>query len=725
MRSIRNKLGEVSINVKLSAVNYDIIIFTETWLNIDISSTEIGLEDYIVYRDDRNATVASRGGGVMVAVSKRLNSSMCKVLNDDVTIFDQLFIKIKHKNRSTIVRAVYIPPTYDINVYQDHIMYVEDLTNYYKDCNFIMMGDYNLAEVKWCNNSFSFNNKTTSYTKNCCNILVNAFKNFNMLQYNGNINISDNVLDLVFSNKKSNIYKCSDELTKIDNFHPALYCEIECSNFYNNNDEYLKYDFCKYNFKKCNFIKINSQLDSIDWDIIFNELNVIDATQIFYNILYKIINDNVPKFRFKKSLFPVWFSNELKALIFNKKIMHRKYKKIKSINKEKSYEYYLEFCSIRNKCKLESDRCYKAYTDNMQKNIKKCPRTFWDFIDNKRTSREFPNVMGLNDITANNAFDISNLFAKYFGSVYTDNFKEINSNNNTNSYSEYKSFINEFIKIDSIDETFFDITVKEIENSIKLLKNSSGIGPDGVPAIFIKGCCSTIIKPLFILFNLSLRTSMNHPFWKSAYITPYFKYKGSQQMVDNYRPVAIMSAIPKMLDSIFCNKLKSLIGSLISDRQHGFMSGRSTVTNLTIFTNYLFSSIKNKSQVDAIYLDFKKAFDLVDHEVMLLKMKGYGFPHKFINWLSDYLTNRTLNVNINGTISDPFVAGSGVPQGSHLGPILFLIFINDITEFIKFSQILLFADDIKLFRKIDDHADYVNLQSDLNNIKKWCSLNTI
>ena len=171
-------------------------------------------------------------------------------------------------------------------------------------------------------------------------------------------------------------------------------------------------------------------------------------------------------------------------------------------------------------------------------------------------------------------------------------------------------------------------------------------------------------------------------------------------MIDNYRPVAIMSAIPKMLDSIFCNKLKSLIGNLISDQQHGFMNGRSTVTNLSIFTNYLFSCIKIKSQIDTIYLDFKKAFDLVSHEVLLLKMKGYGFPRIFINWLSDYLTNRTLNVNINGTISDPFIAGSGVPHGSHLVPILFLLFINDIVEFIKFSQILLFADDINCLIKL-------------------------
>ena len=126
-----------------------------------------------------------------------------------------------------------------------------------------------------------------------------------------------------------------------------------------------------------------------------------------------------------------------------------------------------------------------------------------------------------------------------------------------------------------------------------------------------------------------------------------------------------------------------------------------------------------------MYLDFRKAFDLVDHEVMLLKMKGYGFPHNFINWLSDYLTNRTLNVNINGTLSDPFVAGSGVPQGSYLGPILFLIFIDDIVKFIKISQILLFADDIKLFNKIDNYADHVHLQSDLKNITKWCSLNKL
>ena len=248
----------------------------------------------------------------MIAVSKKLKSSMCKILNNDDMIFEQLFVIIKHNNCSTIVGAVYIPPTYDINIYQDHIMYMEDLTNYYKNCNFIIMGDFNLAEVSWSNNIFSFNNKTTSFTRNCCNILVNTYKNFNMLQFNEKINVCDNVLDLVFSNNTSKIYLSTDVLTNVYVFHPALFCEIDCKNFYNNSVDFLNYDFCKHNFKKCDFIKINSQLNTVDWDMVFDDLNVIDATCKFYNILHKIIDENVPKHKLKKSFSQFGSQSNLK-----------------------------------------------------------------------------------------------------------------------------------------------------------------------------------------------------------------------------------------------------------------------------------------------------------------------------------------------------------------------------------------------------------------------------
>ena len=143
------------------------------------------------------------------------------------------------------------------------------------------------------------------------------------------------------------------------------------------------------------------------------------------------------------------------------------------------------------------------------------------------------------------------------------------------------------------------------------------------------------------------------------------------------------------------NKILKICLETITEKQHGFVPGRSTITNLTLFTNSIFSSFNRNNQLDAIYLDFRKVFDLINHNIILLKLKEYNFSTSIIGWLEIYLFDRNSYVQIEGTKSRKFITPSGVPQGSHLGPLLFLLFINDLPHIIEFSNILLFADDIK------------------------------
>ena len=165
------------------------------------------------------------------------------------------------------------------------------------------------------------------------------------------------------------------------------------------------------------------------------------------------------------------------------------------------------------------------------------------------------------------------------------------------------------------------------------------------------------------------------------------------------------------------------IEPILTDHQHGFVPKKSTVTNLAIISHYILQAVERGHQVDVVHMDFAKAFDVVPHSILFKKLSAYGISGSLLEWLKSYLINRFQFIEIDNCRSDIFEITSGVPQGSHLGPLLFLLFINDLPLFIKFCYILLFADDTKLFLEIKDSKDALLLQSDLINFTNWFKSN--
>jgi len=194
---------------------------------------------------------------------------------------------------------------------------------------------------------------------------------------------------------------------------------------------------------------------------------------------------------------------------------------------------------------------------------------------------------------------------------------------------------------------------------------------------------------------------------------------GLQNIVSNYRPIAKLSNVSKMFERIVTKQLTFLAGRIISPNQHGFMPGRSTTTNLATFNLFCIHSFISHHQVDVVYTDFAKAFDKVSHNALLAKLQKLGFHSSILNWFKSYLDGR-IYIECNGVFSNPYVATSGLPQGSALGPFLFIIFINDISYCITNSELLLFADDLKIFRSVNSISDSELLQNDLGVLVISC-----
>lgn len=212
--------------------------------------------------------------------------------------------------------------------------------------------------------------------------------------------------------------------------------------------------------------------------------------------------------------------------------------------------------------------------------------------------------------------------------------------------------------------------------------------------------------------------------WKKARVVPVFK-SGDRKDITKYRPICILSVFSKVFESLICPVLTWYMKSTIIENQHGFIKKRSTTSNLALFVDDLSKALDQSKQIDCVYTDLAKAFDVVDHNILLAKLAKYGICGNLLNWLESYLKNRNMNVVIGGYQSNSFVATSGVPQGSILGPALFGIFINDIAECFLYCQFHLYADDLKLYNTINNVSDAINMQQDINRLSVWCNNNNL
>ena len=207
--------------------------------------------------------------------------------------------------------------------------------------------------------------------------------------------------------------------------------------------------------------------------------------------------------------------------------------------------------------------------------------------------------------------------------------------------------------------------------------------------------------------------------WKEANIIPLFK-TGSRNKSVNYRPVRLTSVICNLLESIIRDHMMDFLikHKLINPSQHGFLKAKSCLSNLLCFLEEITKWVDDVSPVDVIYLDFQKAFDKVPHQRLIRKLKSHGMGNSIIIWVEQWLTERRQRVVAGGGVSSWKSVLSGMPQGSVLGPILFLVYINDLEEGVT-GKILKFADDTKLFRKVKDIGDNFFLQDDIDKFVKW------
>ena len=454
-----------------------------------------------------------------------------------------------------------------------------------------------------------------------------------------------------------------------------------------------------YKFRKANWDIIKTDLDQILIEIrraYDNNANVETLWTKFKNSLQDTIAKNIPSGTAKKRTRLPWINNSLLKELKKKK---RLYRKAKKSNNWIRYKTHQKFCK-RELRKAEWKFINSTIEDGLKENNTK---PFWNFIKARR--RDNIGVSPLKD--GGKLFSDSATKAKIlltqFKSVFTiDDGKQLP--NMPNSYPSCPPI---------------QITVPGVAKLLRNLKTGKAPGPDCLPNIVLKNCADHIAPILSLIYQRSLDSGELPSDWLSANISAAFK-KGNRHLPENYRPISLTSIPCKILEHIICSHLHKHFDNhkILTNLNHGFRSGFSCETQLLTTADDLLQSFDRNRQVDVAILDFSKAFDTVPHQKLLHKLSTYGIRDSTLSWLTCFLTKRSMRVVLEGSASESTSVDSGVPQGTVLGPLLFLSHFNDLPNSVS-SKVRLFADDCLLYREINSIQDHISLQNDLKQLKFW------
>ena len=666
--------------------DYDIIALTETWLNDTVFSAEFSSEDRLIFRKDRDRAITgkSQGGGVLIAIRNNYTVTELKLFNDEQ---EAIGVKVDLNNNYFLyIVLVYIVPNSPNSTYELFFEKMENLLIDKTNSELVILGDFNIPSYV---NQLSCNENLNT---------LRAFLSFNNLsQFNQITNSNSVILDLVIASFDNvEVQKDSDPLIPIDNQHPCLSICLETKSTI----EYCKYvPSARFNFKKADFGLMYSLFKTQKWDTLEACSDVDTAVDIFYSLLNEIFLKCVPKTIQVNKKYPVWFNKTIISLIKLKYNYFLKFKQYKS-------QYWKQkFNSLRNLIKHKIKISRAKYILDVQKSLRSDPKFFWSYIKGLKDSPDILEEMTYENQIFKGSQHISEGFAKFFKSVYINDDDPCCTTSAPRSHFCEKS-----------------LSIENIYNAIKKIKGNRAIGPDGVPAYIFKGCNNFVVKPLQFIFNLILRTSVYPQKWKTSKLIPIYK-SGTRQDIKNYRPISIVCAVSKIFEVLVFDLLFDEISNKINSSQHGFLPRKSTFTNLASFCQFVHDAINNKSQVDVIYTDMEKAFDRVRHCYIVNSLTDMEVSSYLVNLIQSYLSFRFQYVEVKGSRSVIIKCTSGVPQGSNLGPLLFLAAINNIMNNLGKVKGLLFADDFKCFFQINSVEDCETLQRDFCSVSNWCEAN--
>ena len=614
---------------------------------------------------------------------------------------DTLWVEIMlESKKKMVIGGVYRSPNNSIENNQKIWNTIKKITEKYKE-NVLIVGDFNCKEIDWKTSTTNIAN-----VNNVNNLLLDTIRECYLhqsIEENTRARGGDtpSLIDLIFTYDTRYIenIKYLSPLGKSDHSVISLDYITKCQK--------KSYTMKKMLFDKASFDEIRAYLDVIEWDTLFLNTSVQQKWDIFDEKIKECEAKFIPTKMVVKN-FDSKFKDILPQYVREK--IKQKHNLWKRYMETRLSKYYTDYCRVRNKVKNMTKYFRKQKEKSISSNVRKNPKAFWKYAGSKINTTN--SIMGLHINPKDNKSGITN-DDKSKANILNDYFASVFTNEPDGQIPTLNKRTQASMPVPDIKES---VVKHYLHRQLEVNKSPC---PGGYHPKFLVESADQICKPLTKIFKDSLRNGVIPYQWKHARISAILK-KGDKKLAGNYRPVSITSIICRLLEKIIRNSIVDFMSeySLLSEFQFGFVKGRSTSLQLLKILNDWTESIENGKFSDCIYLDYQKAFDTVPHQRLLSKMKSYNISSNIIEWTKHYLSNRTQYVELNGVKSESRNVVSGIPQGSVLGPLLFLIYINDLPDNVK-STIYMYADDTKVYREIDSDTDVQTLQEDLRIMSEW------
>ena len=721
--SILGKLDEFKVQVLEERP--DIISVAETWIQSDPSSDmycpdeALEIEGYSIIRKDNTHEVR---GGLLLYVSDNITTSKDKAIDNSSANFKESQWIVLHIDDVQVLYGV-IYRKGASNAENNSILR-DVLTKASRKYNKIIInGDLNYPEIDWVNNTVKGSDYSPQMRFYDClmdNYLQQHVKQFTRARGSDKPSLLDLVITENSQTQVGPSLKVMAPLRKSD--HAVIIFDYLVSTVRSKEPE--DEIEIKSNYNKGDYKKLNDYLNNIDWKELFIDKDLDECVAILYDQVNAASKESIPtKQCHKRNSQPPWMNKRAR------KAIRKKYCAWSRYQQSKTYNQYLNYTKERNRTSKILRTTKKNFEKRLAEDCKRNPKALFKYANFKNKTKK--NVIRLKDSNGNiltKDSENAGLLNDFFKSVHTEELDSPeltlgqaanilwNEEPTTNIFSDNDNLSR---KEPSFQLTDIEITKEIIEEELKKINPIKSNTPDCIHPRIIKECTTALVDPLYHIFTMSMKEGKVPTSWKDGTITALFK-DDDRHSPSNYRPVTLTSVLCRTLERVIKKSLMDYveINNILSNHQHGFVNKRSCLSNLLSSLEEITKLYEEGFPIDEIFLDLSKAFDKVPHQRLLYKLRCLGINGNLLNWIESFLTNRRQRVKINRSYSHWSKVKSGVPQGSVLGPILFILYINDLPNTIK-ASCRIFADDTKLIQAIKTKEDSERLQKDLNSLAEW------
>jgi hypothetical protein len=678
-----------------------ILCVTETWFRPSSSNNSIHNSGYSLFRKDRHEN--REGGGVCIFTNnERISASQvflpAKFISLELVVID---VFLSASDTTFRLFVCYRPPCqtgYCLEAVTYTSLLCECIQSLWPaNSTALLCGDFNFSSIKWDNSQNILNNSNTASGIFLDFFYANALTQFvtRPTRVDG-ISRNGSILDLVFCNDENFVRN----VTVTAPFSSSDHCSVEFDIIHDVN--VAQADSSSYDFSKADWVSIAAFLDNVDFFNLFDScVDISSVVNNFYSVIYDAFNRFVPLRSSHKSYCRSRYPYKIRRLFGKKSTAWKQYRTFRTQELFAKYKLSVSQCRSAIRAHHVDVENNVINSDNINKFYRYANRKF-------STKSRIGPLKSTNGQLLIDPNQKAELLQTIFASMFTTDNGHI------------PALSTPAVTNTSLSNVLFSPVL--VKRAIRKLKAKSKGGPDGLPPIFIKTCSDQLSAPLAYVYSQCMEFSYLPPDWLRAYITPVFK-KGDPSCPLNFRPIALTCTVCKIMEVIIKDQLLSYLlrHNLISKHQHGFLSKHSTTTNLLEATHDWLVSFTSSCNVDVIYIDFSRAFDSIVFNKLLAKLEHYGITGKLLMFVSAFVHNRVQCVVLDNCFSSVTNVLSGVPQGSVLGPVLFLIFINDVSSTcIGQAQLKLFADDVKLYSSFNvDVLNCGDLQQSLDNLSSW------